>query len=110
MELRMDFNQRRKRSFVAEHQRTILLAVVLAGASFLVTSLILILAPNWAETQLSRVAGFFEPRPLSSSFAPVNCDQARALGLAPAYRGQPGYAAHLDADGDGIACEPFASE
>jgi Excalibur calcium-binding domain len=36
-----------------------------------------------------------------------NCAEARALGLAPIYRGQSGYAAHLDRDGDGIACEPY---
>jgi hypothetical protein len=36
-----------------------------------------------------------------------NCTTARALGLAPAYRGEPGYRAHLDRDGDGIACEPY---
>ena len=36
-----------------------------------------------------------------------NCTTARALGLAPAYRGQQGYRAHLDRDGDGIACEPY---
>ena len=36
-----------------------------------------------------------------------NCITARALGLAPAYRGEPGYRAHLDRDGDGIACEPY---
>jgi hypothetical protein len=36
-----------------------------------------------------------------------NCSTARALGLAPAYRGQPGYRSHLDRDGDGISCEPY---
>jgi hypothetical protein len=36
-----------------------------------------------------------------------NCDTARAVGLAPASRGQPGYWTHLDADRDGIACEPY---
>lgn len=36
-----------------------------------------------------------------------NCGQARAAGVAPIYRGQPGYAPHLDADDDGIACEPY---
>ena len=36
-----------------------------------------------------------------------NCDTARLLGLAPARRGQPGYWPHLDADDDGIACEPW---
>ncbi|WP_245895183.1 excalibur calcium-binding domain-containing protein [Devosia submarina] len=31
---------------------------------------------------------------------------ARTVGLAPAYRGQPGYHENNDADYDGIACEP----
>jgi hypothetical protein len=35
------------------------------------------------------------------------CDEARAAGAAPIYRGQPGYRPGLDADGDGIACEPY---
>ena len=35
------------------------------------------------------------------------CDQARAAGAAPLYRGEPGYRAGLDADGDGVACEPY---
>jgi hypothetical protein len=34
-----------------------------------------------------------------------NCDAVRAAGKAPLKRGQPGYASHLDRDGDGIACE-----
>jgi hypothetical protein len=34
-----------------------------------------------------------------------NCAAARAAGAAPLRWGQPGYAPHLDADGDGIACE-----
>lgn len=36
-----------------------------------------------------------------------NCTEARAAGVAPIYRGQPGYAPHLDRDHDGIACEPY---
>jgi hypothetical protein len=35
-----------------------------------------------------------------------NCDAARAAGPTPLRRGQPGYAPHLDADNDGVACEP----
>ncbi|GAA3083546.1 hypothetical protein JOF29_004463 [Kribbella aluminosa] len=35
----------------------------------------------------------------------ANCAAVRAAGKAPLYRGQPGYAAHLDRDGDGVACE-----
>ena len=36
-----------------------------------------------------------------------NCDAARAAGVAPIYRGEPGYREQLDADGDNIACEPY---
>ena len=35
------------------------------------------------------------------------CANARAAGAAPIRRGQPGYGAHLDRDGDGIACEVY---
>jgi hypothetical protein len=34
-----------------------------------------------------------------------NCDAARAAGAAPVHRGDPGYARHLDRDGDGVGCE-----
>jgi hypothetical protein len=37
-----------------------------------------------------------------------NCDAARAVGLAPARRDEPGYWERLDADGDGISCEPWS--
>lgn len=43
----------------------------------------------------------------SSPVSYRTCAAARAAGAAPLYRGQPGYASHLDADGDGIACEPY---
>jgi hypothetical protein len=36
-----------------------------------------------------------------------NCDEARAAGAAPIYRGQPGYRPGMDGDNDGIACEPY---
>ena len=39
--------------------------------------------------------------------AAPNCAAARAVGLAPAIRGQPGYWSQHDRDDDGIACEPF---
>lgn len=35
------------------------------------------------------------------------CDAARAAGVAPLRRGEPGYRDALDRDGDGIACEPY---
>ncbi len=34
-----------------------------------------------------------------------NCAAARAAGAAPVRAGQPGYANHLDRDGDGVGCE-----
>ena len=41
----------------------------------------------------------------STSVHYQNCTAARAAGAAPVYAGQPGYASHLDRDGDGIGCE-----
>lgn len=35
----------------------------------------------------------------------ANCDAARSAGAAPLYRGEPGYRAELDRDGDGKACD-----
>lgn len=35
------------------------------------------------------------------------CNEVRAAGRAPLYRGQPGYRVGMDGDGDGIACEPY---
>jgi hypothetical protein len=48
----------------------------------------------------------FAPRSPMQAY-PVNCAQARAMGFANAQRGWPGYFAHLDADGDGVSCEPL---
>ena len=36
-----------------------------------------------------------------------NCAAARAVGVAPANRGEPGYWPQHDRDGDGVACEPW---
>jgi hypothetical protein len=36
-----------------------------------------------------------------------HCGAARLVGLAPSYRGGPGYWPERDADRDGIACEPW---
>jgi hypothetical protein len=40
-----------------------------------------------------------------SSVYYANCSEARAAGAAPIHRGEPGYASHLDRDGDGIGCD-----
>jgi hypothetical protein len=53
-------------------------------------------SPTWPlTTRLKHIA------------AAPNCDAARAMGLAPARRGQPGYYSQHDRDKDGIACEPW---
>ncbi|VXC29247.1 excalibur calcium-binding domain-containing protein [Pseudoclavibacter sp. 8L] len=52
-----------------------------------------------------------EPAPAAPEPAPqpnvyfANCTEARNAGAAPVYAGDPGYASHLDRDGDGIGCE-----
>ncbi|MEV0375717.1 excalibur calcium-binding domain-containing protein [Streptomyces sp. NPDC050636] len=48
-----------------------------------------------------------EPQPSEASSYYKNCDEARAAGAAPLHKGEPGYAPHLDRDGDGVACEPY---
>ncbi|APH74581.1 hypothetical protein BSQ44_12970 [Aquibium oceanicum] len=45
--------------------------------------------------------------PAYSGPPPRNCAEARARGIAPMTRWHPAYSAHLDRDGDGIACEPY---
>ncbi|SEM09367.1 Excalibur calcium-binding domain-containing protein [Blastococcus sp. DSM 46786] len=52
------------------------------------------------------------PAPVAPAPAPQaprayykNCDAARAAGAAPVRVGDPGYAGHLDRDGDGVGCE-----
>lgn len=35
------------------------------------------------------------------------CNEVRAAGKAPLFRGNPGYSAHLDGDSDGVACELY---
>ena len=48
------------------------------------------------------------PLPTVRHIAAVpNCAAARAVGLAPARRGQPGYWPQHDRDRDGWACEPW---
>ncbi|WP_246034504.1 DUF1294 domain-containing protein [Qipengyuania marisflavi] len=42
----------------------------------------------------------------SSVYYP-GCNDVRAAGKAPLYRGQPGYRSGMDGDDDGIACEPM---
>ena len=55
-----------------------------------------------ASSPASVVEGF--------SWSYRNCAAARAAGAAPIRRGEPGYGAHMDGDGDGVACEPYLGQ
>lgn len=57
--------------------------------------------PSASQTPAPRALA----QPPRAAFA--NCHAARAAGAAPIARGAPGYGAHLDRDGDGVACEPY---
>lgn len=56
-----------------------------------------------AEARASALAARAEPAGVYFR----NCAEVRAAGRAPLYRGQPGYRPPLDADNDGVACEPY---
>ena len=48
-----------------------------------------------------------ESRAIETTVHYSGCDEVRAAGRAPLFRGDPGYGYHMDGDGDGIACEPY---
>jgi hypothetical protein len=47
-----------------------------------------------------------QPAQATAFVSYASCEAARAAGAAPLHRGQPGYNRRLDADRDGVACEP----
>lgn len=51
-----------------------------------------------------RTSPFAPHEAVAHLIARGGCDAASFVGLAPAYRGEPGYHARNDPDGDGIAC------
>lgn len=75
-------------------------------------------APTVTETVKVKVTRTVTAEPASASDADAddssgggssvhyeNCTAARAAGAAPVHRGDPGYGAHLDRDGDGTGCD-----
>ncbi|MFJ9109193.1 excalibur calcium-binding domain-containing protein [Streptomyces sp. NPDC102283] len=74
-----------------------------------------------AVVRITVTAATTEPTPTSASNASdsdprttdpapayyENCDAAHDAGAAPVEEGDPGYAPHLDRDGDGVGCEPW---
>lgn len=68
---------------------------------------------EWAERARETAppaieTGRADPAAVEQSVYYANCDEARTLGKAPIRVGEPGYRSELDADGDGIACEPHS--
>ena len=88
------------RSRVSDAREFLYMLVTLACLAFFVTWK----AVPWFERQM------MDPQELAaieSSVYYAGCNEVRAQGKAPLYRGDPGYGAHMDGDGDGIACEPY---
>lgn len=59
--------------------------------------------PPPAPTQAPAIVA--APAPAAPAPYYENCTAVRAAGAAPIYRGQPGYAPHLDSNDDGVGCE-----
>ncbi len=76
--------------------------VRLACAAFVGAALFAVATPSVAAagSPLANTSHMQAPDPYYK-----NCTEARAAGVTPIHRGEPGYAAHLDRDNDGIACE-----
>ena len=74
--------------------RTVAIAAIAITASFALTWYFLT-SPWPPIPTLKHVAAF------------PNCEAARLVGLAPTFKGQPGYWVRNDRDRDGIACEPY---
>lgn len=52
-------------------------------------------------------AGFMRAREPQAGDHWPSCNAARTAGTSPLHAGEPGYRPELDADGDGVACEPY---
>jgi type IV secretory pathway VirB10-like protein len=66
-------------------------------------------APTEAATTEAAVAEVEETEE-AAEVAYDNCSEAEDAGVTPLYAGDPGYADHLDRDGDGVACESGSSD
>jgi Excalibur calcium-binding domain len=65
------------------------------------------LPPITAEEKAVAAANAKAKQAVERSIYYSGCNEVRAAGLAPLYRGDPGYGEHMDGDGDGVACEPY---
>jgi type IV secretory pathway VirB10-like protein len=58
-----------------------------------------------AKAEAERKAAEEQKQQQNTNVYYENCDAVRAAGAAPIPQGDPGYARHLDRDGDGVGCE-----
>jgi hypothetical protein len=75
-----------------------LVATVLVGAAAFTQFVI------WESEKAEARSSLMATVPADTVFE--GCNEVRARGLAPLRRDEPGYGAHMDGDGDGVACEP----
>jgi len=85
---------------------TVMLTVVVFGVGMAITN------PSLIKQQFPRLSSFFmspeERQHIEGATYYPGCDSARSAGVAPIYRGTPGYRPEMDGDNDGIACETYS--
>jgi hypothetical protein len=85
---------------------TVMLAVVVFSIGMAITN------PSLIKQLFPRIYSFFmspeERQRIEGTAYYPGCDAARSAGVAPIYRGTPGYRSEMDGDNDGIACEPHS--
>lgn len=82
-------------------------ALQVAGASLFVGGMVFLYTPALQSTWHRATLTEGQLKAIEQSAYYRNCDAARAAGVAPIYRGAPGYRPEMDGDDDGIACEPY---
>lgn len=101
-----------QRNLLPKRQRSGSVANLVAGAA-IIGALGGIGSVLVEEGSLSKLADFAGEAGIGRKRAPQPgdywrwCNDARAVGTAPIYSGEPGYRPEMDGDGDGIACEPY---
>jgi Excalibur calcium-binding domain len=63
--------------------------------------------PGATESGSNAIMPELEKQQIGQSVYYAGCNEVRASGKAPLYRGDPGYREGMDGDSDGIACEPY---
>jgi hypothetical protein len=75
--------------------------------AFVVVGIAWLAAPQMNSLWTTTTSSPEEVARIETSVHYSNCDEARDAGVAPIYRGEPGYREGMDGDADGVACEPY---